>query len=344
MKQCLWLLILVLSLGMMVPVLQAEPTKIYKLLIVDSQNAEPYITTREAMLEGLRKLGYEKDKNLQVTYHSIGNDVEKGKQLLNEELKNNYDVIFINGTMITIAAKEVAFGKPEYKFVFAGTTDPVGVGVIDNFVDPPKGNVTGVCYPMPAAARLKFIRDLMPKAKTIGWIYADMPQAHSYRRWIEDAIATKPELNDLKVIFRMVPFITGEDGSAKMAQEAKAFVLELDSQVDVFVSPNDQLGVNRPFAEMVYGAATKPLIGLGFKDVMDHWGATAVIFPALGGTGPQTARMIKRLFEGEPISKIIPEWPKGFGVAFDLVKCKKFGVAVPVNMIELAGSNIVTQE
>lgn len=339
----LWFMVIVALLigGLSMPC-QAQAAK--KLLIMDSQDGEPYSTAREAMLKELAAQGYTQGQNLEVVRLSIGNDKEKGKEMLTGELGKNYDAIYVNGTVMVGAAKDVALGKAEHKFVFVCVTDPVGMGVIDNFQDGPKANFTGVCYPVPVKARLKFVLDTMPQVKTIGLIYADMPQSQSYKKWIEDALATTPEYKNLKVIFRSVPLITGEDGSKKMAEAAQAHVKELDGQVDVFISPNDQMGVKKPFAEMVYANATKPLIGLGVKDVMESWGATMVVYPSQESAGTQTAGMIKRLFAGEPVSAIKPEWPKKNGFAFDLNKTKQFNVKVPLDLIELAGKNVVTSK
>jgi putative tryptophan/tyrosine transport system substrate-binding protein len=51
--------------------------------------------------------------------------------------------------------------------------------------------------------------------------------------------------------------------------------------------------------------------------------------------------MIKDLFEGKKVSDIVPEWPHKFGVAVDLKKAKRFGIDIPVELLQMAGENIV---
>ncbi len=315
--------------------------RVFKLLIMDSQSGEPYRQVREAMLEALKSWGYVVGENLDITYFTIENDVAKGEAILKEELPKNYDIIFIDGTVMTVAASHILLNKPKQPVVFAANTDPVGIGVIEGFDIPPKYNFTGVHYPLKVHTRFKFIKEIMPKAKTIGLIYADMPQSYSYRRWVEEFLQADPEFKDMKVIFRSVPLVTGKEGTKLMAEAAKKFVLELDPLVDVFLAPNDQMGVQEYFSRMVYENATKPLVGLGKESVMEGWGATMVIYPSSHSMGRQAARMIKQLFEGKPIKEIYPEWPKENGFAFDLKKAARFGIKVPVEYIELAGENIV---
>ena len=111
--------------------------------------------------------------------------------------------------------------------------------------------------------------------------------------------------------------------------------------MDAFIKPNDQLGTRRQFSEVVYQYASKPLIGIVKNDVMAHWGSSAVVYPSHESIGQQAAVMIHRLFEGEPVNTIYPQWPKMYGYAVDLNKTKQFGIKIPVGILQLSGKNIV---
>ncbi len=315
--------------------------KTYKLLIMDSQTGGHYDTIRQSLLTTLENLGYREGENLDVTYYAIDGSKEKGVEILQSELGNGYDVIYTGGTVMTTAAKEVAFDTSEQNFIFASVTDPVGVGVIDDFESSPKANFSGVSYPVSIKSRFTFIRQLMPDVKKIGLVYADFPQSRSYRSWIEDLLENDPEFQDLEVTFRAVPLITGEESKEQMVEAAREYVKELDPLVDVFISPNDDMGASPYFAPMVYETSSKPLVGLTQGDVLEHGGATMAIFPSHVSMGVQAAQMIHRLFSGESIQDIVPESPKNNGYAFDLTKAQEFGIEVPIGMIELAGDNIV---
>jgi len=304
--------------------------KQYRLLILDSQKGYPYDEVRAALLSSLKGYGYEEGKNLHATLLVAGNDAQVGEKILSDELmKHPYDAVFVGGTVATIAAKNVLLGNAAYPVIFASPTDPVGIGVIKDFKSPPFSNFTGVCYPVPPKARFKFIRRLLPKAKTFGLIYADMPQSHSYNQWLTELIANNAEFSDIKIIFRSVPLITGEDGDKKMAEVAIPLIKELDGKVDAFIKPNDQMGTRKQFAEVVYRVASKPLIGITKDDVMGHWGSTAVIYPSHSSIGEQAASMVKAVFEGKSVASITPEWPKKYGFAIDLPKAHQYKIDVP---------------
>lgn len=321
----------------------AQPNAgMFKLLILDSQKGNPYDEVRSALANALKAHGYVEGGNLRTTLRVTGNDAREGERILRAEIRNDrYDVIFVGGTAATISAKNVLLGDMSQRVVFAAPTDPIGIGVIKDFTSRPFANFTGVCYPVPPRARLKFVKRLLPNARTLGLIHADMPQSHSYNKWLEDLMVRDPEFKGWKIIFRAVPLITGENGDRLMAETAIPHIRELDRQVDAFIKPNDQLGTRRLFAEMVYKTATKPLIGITKDDVMARWGATAVIYPSHASIGEQAARMIGKLFEGQNVADIPPEWPRTYGFAIDLAKTRRFAITVPVELLQLAGDNIV---
>jgi putative tryptophan/tyrosine transport system substrate-binding protein len=317
-----------------------EPGRVYRLLLLDSQAGSPYEEVRIAMLDTLAEFGYRAGENLHLTQQSSGNDLARGIALLEAEQDSNPDVIYVGGTLATIAAREVFFGA-RLPVVFAGTTDPVGIGVIDDFDHPPKANFTGVCYPVPIKARLRFIHHLLPEARRFGLIYADMPQSRSYNAWLRRALEEEPLFGDFEILFRSVPLIKGEQGDQQMAALALPLLQELDAQVDAFIAPNDQLGSRSEFAKLFARHASKPLIGLVRNDVMEGWGAVAAVFPQNSSIGRSAAEMVRDLFEGRSLSEIQPQWPERFGYAVDLGRAQALGVRVPVGILQLAGGNIV---
>lgn len=318
-----------------------DATRIYRLLILDSEEGDPYDEIREALLSRLKLHGYAAGRNLQIIQQAAANDIQQGENILRERVNEHYDVIFVNGTVATIAAKNIHFNNMQQPVIFGAATDPIGIGVINNFDSSPITNFTGVCYPVPVKSRLKFIRRLLPAAKSLGLVYADMPQSQSYRQWLQTLLTDDPEFAGLKIIFSPIPYIAGENGNQLMAEAAIERIKQLDQQVDAFIKPNDQVGTRRQFSELVYAIASKPLIGLVKDDVMARWGATAVVFPSHVSIGEQAADMINQVFEGRPISAITPEWPRKYGFAVDLAKTRQFNLAVPVELLLLAGDNIV---
>ena len=315
----------------------ADAPSVPSILIIDSQDAEPYKTVRTAMLQELARLGYQDGSTLTVSYQSLGHYPGRAYNIWRTQ-NHDLDAIVLNGTLAVKSFKPLLFNGG-HQVIFTTITDPVGEGVILSFDAAPAYNFTGISYPVKVEKRLRFIQKVFPNAKKIGLIYADMPQSRSYKNWLMAALK-KPEFNDLEILFREVEFVKSEGGHKRMTMLAKGHVLELNSKVDLFMSPNDQMGAQAPFARMVYQHASKPLLGLGRKDVMEYWGATAAIYPDLKTTGKQAANMVIKLLKGTPIKDILPIWP-ATGIAIDIKKAKHFKVTISKEVLEAAENNVV---
>lgn len=310
-----------------------------KLLLIDSQDGEPYASARTAMIQTLRLSGFSEGRNLIIKRYSARGFEGRAKRILMTEADRGYDVIFINGTTAAIAAFKFGYKNFRYKFVFCSVTDPVGVGVIRKLNVPTNSNFTGIAYPVSVVGRLRFLKEVLPHARTVGMIYADMFQSQSYVKWL-DAALKRGEFRNLKIIYRKVEHVKSNMGYRRMSMLAEKHVRELDPQVDAFLSPCDQLGTKREFAEMVSRTSRKPLMGLTENDIRQDWGAHFAFYMNQHKSGKRAAGMIVRLFRGERIRNIIPESPQGeYGI--NMKRSKKIGLEYPHSAIRKAGRNIV---
>jgi len=314
----------------------------HSMLVILSELGEPYQSAFDFTISELSRLGYVQDKNFSFKLYSIDHYKGRVKRILLIEEGNRYDLVAVFGTIGTIALKENILDDPEYeKIVFSCVTDPVGAGVIDDFVGPPTHNFTGVTYAIPVAKRINFVKRVMPEARKIGLIYADMPQSRGYNNWLRDYLENNAQCHGCEIFFRSVPFVESKGGMIRMAMESKKHIKELDQKVDLFLSANDQLASQPFFPKNVYEFSTKPLVGLNKQDVMEKRGATMSIFPTTEGIGRQTANIIKRLLGGAAVKEVLPEEVDAFGVAFDLAKAKQFGIEIPEDLLKQAGKNII---
>ena len=326
------LIISILFCGMV----SAEPTK--KLLILDSQSGEPYAPARIAMLQELEAQGFVAGRNIEINRFNAQNREGLAKRILMDEADKNYDVFFINGTVANKSAYNFGYNNPKYKFVFCSITDPVGVGLVEKLNAPTNSNFTGISYPVSVETRLRFLKEALPDAKKVGFIYADMPQSHSYIGWLKDALK-KPEFSDLEIKYREITFVEGDKGHLRMAKLAKRHVIELDPVVDVFLTPSDQFGTKKSFARVVSDNSKKPLMGLSKKELEEDWGAHFGVYMVQSLSGKQAGKMIVRLLKGESIKTIIPTNPSGeYGI--NMKRSKAIGVKYPKSVLEKAGKNI----
>lgn len=298
-----------------------------RLLFIDTQAGAPYDDSRQATIDELRRLLARQGRRLEVQHYSLQHYDGIATRIWHNlgEAERHHDAVVVNGTMAAQAFRDLAKEQPQQRFFFLAVTDPVGLGLIEGFDRPPSANFTGISYPVPVRERLRLLRAAMPEARTIGLIYADMPQSHSYRRWLDEALA-EPEFRDLKVLYRQIPFVPSDGGQQRMARLAAAEAQQLDGQVDLFMAPNDQLGVQPYFAQALAPVISKPLMGVGERDVREGWGAAFTIYADQAEAGRQLAEMLFLHVSGSPFAQLRPQPPRKFGVLYDPALSQRFGL------------------
>src|SRR6185295_13831095 len=95
--------------------------------------------TIAALLAALRELGYIEGKNTVFERRFAEGEFDRLPGFAAELVKLGVDVIITTGTPATIAARQATSTIP---IVFAGNSDPVGVGIVASLARP-GGNVTG---------------------------------------------------------------------------------------------------------------------------------------------------------------------------------------------------------
>ena len=99
--------------------------------------ATPHL--REALLQGLRDLGYVEGRNLMIEYRYAEGKPERLPALAAELIALKVDVIVASSTVGALVAQQATRTLP---IVFIGAADPVTSGVVTSLARP-GGNVTG---------------------------------------------------------------------------------------------------------------------------------------------------------------------------------------------------------
>lgn len=322
---------------------ETKKAKVKKILVINSDDSEHYIVIDKARTRCLSERGFVEGKNLRIDRRALGNSVTKGELLLKELDPDDYDVVCLNGSVPTLAAKQTLFCHPGFKFVFTHVDDPVTLGVVSAMDCHPIANFTGVISRVPVKVRMEFLRKIMPKATRIGVIHVNLSQSKDFLNSLEELTVTNSQFRGMEIIERQVPLISGPGGNQLMAAFVRKNVMEISDVVDVFLSPDDMLGAQSFYAKAIYGNGDKPLIGIGKNDVLAGWGATASICPSLEAVGEQSGQMAAEILNGVPVKNIQPEIPKEYEIAIDIDKAIKLGVPIPIEVIESAKENIICE-
>ena len=127
--------------------------------------ASSWANRLNSLRSGLRRLGYEQDKNIVIEDLWAEENYDRLPALAAELVRRKVDIILTYGTPGTLAAKRATTDIP-IVFVYAG--DAVGAGLVTN-LSRPEANVTGNTYFLPElmAKRLELLKDTIPHVRRV---------------------------------------------------------------------------------------------------------------------------------------------------------------------------------
>src|SRR5439155_10566159 len=160
---CLQLTILLLTVSLA----EAQQGKIYRLGVV--HQGGQFQAVVEGLRDGLKELGYEEGKQIQLDIRDAKGDLGVVKEAAKAFEREKANLIYAVTTTVVTAVKESTVNVP---IVFAVATDPVSSGLIQSFVKP-GGRLTGVYYLTTdlTAKRLEILKEILPKLSRVVTFY-----------------------------------------------------------------------------------------------------------------------------------------------------------------------------
>lgn len=132
------------------------------------QGSDPKHPHARAFVHRLRELGWEDGRNVTLERHGPGNSPERAQEILADLAARNVTVIYaasaVGGMLVAKMAMQATRSIP---IVFAGSNDPVAVGLVTNLARP-GGNVTGIAIAGGEeiiGKRLELLKQIVPNAK-----------------------------------------------------------------------------------------------------------------------------------------------------------------------------------
>jgi putative ABC transport system substrate-binding protein len=131
---------------------------------------------RDMLLLNFGKLGYLQGGGLDLQTLDGASGADSWEALLRRQVENKPALILASGVRVAQAAKVVTTDIP---VVFWRVTDPVGSGLASS-LSKPGANVTGFSRGIEKLTpkRLEVLRELLPSAKTIGFVYISDDEPH----------------------------------------------------------------------------------------------------------------------------------------------------------------------
>ena len=160
-------------------VVTAQPAaRVWRIGLLASGSARPHRPAPvEALLEGLRELGYVDGRTIQIEYRWAEGVAQRLPELAVELVRSVVELIVATGDASIRAARAATSSVP---IVMANSGDAVGAGFVSSLARP-GGNVTGMTAINPelGAKRLQLLQELLPKAARIAVLWNPADAVHA---------------------------------------------------------------------------------------------------------------------------------------------------------------------
>lgn len=154
-------------LGALITTVGAHAADAKKIAISTIVEVPQLVETKDGVLKGLAEKGYEVGKNLTVDYQNANGAMPTQQQIAKKFVGDGVDLIV---AITTPTSQAMVTATKDIPIIFVDVTDPLKAKVIPQFKKP-GGNVTGVSDAAPIEQQLKLFKEIVPKLKSIGFVY-----------------------------------------------------------------------------------------------------------------------------------------------------------------------------
>jgi putative ABC transport system substrate-binding protein len=149
----------------------SQPRQLPVIGLLHAATAEGYAFDAAGFAQGLEERGFVEAQNLVVDYRFANGRLDRLTMLAADLVRRPLAGIVAGGAAAALAARTASAKIP---IVLVSGFDPAGLGLTAS-LDRPGGNVTGVTFPTAGlmSKRLGFLRELVPRTTTIGYLAED---------------------------------------------------------------------------------------------------------------------------------------------------------------------------
>lgn len=294
---------------------EAQQSKSYRIGIATLMTHPALDMVISSIKDELKSRGYIEGKNVQYVLKNANGQINLTPAIAQDLANDKLDVVVAITTPMAQAVAKVVL----VPIVFSAVTDPVGAGIVKDLTVGQEG-ITGVSDAWPYEAQITLIKDIAPKARTLGVIYNPGEAASQYG------------IKQIRQIAKEKGYILKE-ATVSSTTEVFGAASSIAGTVDVLYLSSDNTVI-----EGVAGAikaateAKKPLI-VGDSGTVQKGGLAAVSV-GYAGVGKETGILVDRILKGE---KAIPTVvAHGDEIFLNTASAKLMSINLPEGLIKRA--------
>jgi putative ABC transport system substrate-binding protein len=271
---------------------------------------------------GMRDLGWNEGRNVQIEYRFAGTDLESINKNVAEVVQLAPDVIVANSSAAMVALRRATSTIP---IVFAVVSDPVGQGFISNLAHP-GGNITGFSFiEIDMVGKwVNLLRDVKPNLSRVVLMFNPdtAPYFDAYLR----SFKASPQQTSVEVeaahvrsvgdVELAVAKLGPEPGSGLIAA-ADGFIIAMRGVI-LKAADQHRVSVISPYRQFVIEGS-----------LMSYGPDAADIFR-------RSASYVDRVLRGEPPGNLPAQSPVKFELVVSLKTAKALGLSLRESFLQLA--------
>lgn len=273
---------------------------------------------RDGVKEALAAAGYKEGENLKFVYQSAQGNPATAAQIARQFAGDGPDVIV---PISTPSAQAAVSATRDIPIVFTAVSDPLGAQLVKD-MDKPGGNVTGLSDMSPVAEHVALIKEILPNAKTIGYLY-NSGEANSVS--LLAVLKTEAEKAGLTVV----------ESAATKSAEVQGAARALIGKADAIYVPTDNTIISA--LEGAVGVAEEAKLPLFTADTDSvSRGSLAALGFNYHDVGKQTGEIVVRILKGENPGDIAVKVAAGSDLVINKAAAAKMGVTLPESVVKRA--------
>lgn len=277
---------------------------------------------RDGVKEVLEAAGYKEGENLKFLYESAQGNPATAAQIARQFAGEEPNVIV---PISTPSAQAVVSATKDIPVVFTAVSDPLGAQLVTD-MDKPAGNVTGLSDMSPVAEHLALIKEILPEAKIVGFLY-NSGEANSVS--LLAVLKEEAEKAGLTVV----------ESAATKSAEVQGAARALVGRADAIYIPTDNTIISALEGAVAVAEEAKLPLFTADTDSVSR-GAVAALGFNYKDVGRQTGEIVVRILKGEKPGDIAVKVAAGTDLVVNKGAAAKMGVTLPEAVIGRA-TNVI---
>ena len=273
---------------------------------------------KKGIVDELAAEGLKEGQNLTLNYQSAQGNAATAGQIAKQFTANNPDAIV---AISTASAQAVLANTKTLPVIFAAITDPVAAKLVPSLAASGT-NVTGSSNAMPMEPQIALLKEVLPNAKRIGYVYSP------------GEVNSSVVLKNLKAKAEPMGYVIQEAPATSSTDIANA-IKSLAGKVDVIYTPTDNHLMSA--YESAARAATESKIPLFSMDTSTvARGAPVAIGVDYYDLGKETGKIVGQVLQGKAAGSIPTYTTKNLKIFVSPKNAAAQGITIPKSVLDKA--------